>query len=370
MNAVFGSYLFRYCWTEWRVFMEGRELTIPDPSAVALTQVRDVLLPSVRTVRDQIAVRKDMTAARELCRQMEAYRRYLKDQATRDLLAAECRRTEVLIGHLLGPPPEPGEDVGRGRELVSPTGDTNDFVKDRRHKDARHKFRLLAAHEDLVERLLAEGRVSRRVVLEKIERVRRLASAEPMPEIRAGDCRECLADMRNESVALVLTDPPYAGSALHLYDALGELAARVLMPGGSLICYSGQAFLPEVLGLLGKHLRYWWTLALTHEHGGQQLPVKCVMAEWKPILWFVKGRRIGREYIADRLRGSRPSKGEHAWAQGAEEVKYLIERLTEPSEWILDPFAGSGSFGRTAEALGRRFVGADLDPESDSGKAS
>jgi hypothetical protein len=36
-------------------------------------------------------------------RQLEAFRKYLQDREGRDLLAAECRRTEVLIGKLLGP---------------------------------------------------------------------------------------------------------------------------------------------------------------------------------------------------------------------------------------------------------------------------
>ncbi len=148
--------------------------------------------------------------------------------------------------------------------------------------------------------------------------------------------------------------------ALPLYSDLGKHASRLLCPGGSLICYTGQATMPEALARLGEHLRYWWTLALDHHHGGQQLPGKWVMVEWKPLLWFVKDYRLGREYVADRLRGSAPEKAHHEWAQGIQEVAYLIERLTEPGELVIDPFAGSGAFGRAALALGRRFFGTDL----------
>jgi hypothetical protein len=62
----------------------------------------------------------------------------------RDLLAAECRRTEVLIGKLLGPPPPPeetGSNGGRGKK-GSPAGEPFSEVP----REDRHKFRLLAKH--------------------------------------------------------------------------------------------------------------------------------------------------------------------------------------------------------------------------------
>jgi 16S rRNA G966 N2-methylase RsmD len=334
-------------------------LALPRPETVTLTEVRDRLLPAAVDLRQQIARRGDLPAAREMCRQLEAFRKYLQDREGRDLLAAECRRTEVLIGKLLGP----GELGTNQHSEPLPTGNSSDFPR-----IDRHKFRLLAAHEELVEELLADGKVSRNVILEKIQRRQRVEeSPEAGPEIRTGDCRAELADVPDESVALLLTDPPYAEEALDLYSDLGTVAARLLMPGGSLVCYTGQAILPAVLDRLQEHLRYWWTFALTHEHGGQQLPGKWVLVEWKPLVWFVKDYRLGREYLADRLRGSRPEKAHHEWAQGIEEVAYLIERLTEPGETVCDPFAGSGAFGRAALSLGRRFLGVDVDPRHGMG---
>src|SRR5262245_11740641 len=131
-------------------------LTLPDPMRVSVAQVRELVIPAAASARHQIEIRADIAAARELARRLEAFRKYLHDRQGRDVLAAECRRTEVLIGKLLGPAPDPGKDVGRGRELVSPMGETNQVPK-----DDRHKFRLLAANEPLVEELLAAGKVSR-----------------------------------------------------------------------------------------------------------------------------------------------------------------------------------------------------------------
>lgn len=117
---------------------------------------------------------------------------------------------------------------------------------------------------------------------------------------------------------------------------------------------------------MGSHLRYWWTLALIHKHGGQQLPGKWVMVEWKPLVWFVKETRAGREYVADRMAGSRPRKELHEWAQGVDEVAYLIEKTTEAGGLVVDPFAGSGSFGHAAKSLGRHFIGAESGDHRDA----
>ncbi len=67
-------------------------------------------------------------------------------------------------------------------------------------------------------------------------------SAQPLPdgmELRIGDCREALADVPDNSVPLILTDPPYGDDAEPLYRWLAEFGARVLILGGSLVCYTG-----------------------------------------------------------------------------------------------------------------------------------
>jgi transposase-like protein len=183
---------------------------------------------------------------------------------------------------------------------------------------------------------------------------------EYQPDIRRGDFREVLADLGTESVDLIFTDPPYSEDSIPLYRDLGEFASRVLRPGGSLLCYSGQHNLIQVGDEIGAHLRYWWTLALRHSHGGQRLPGKWVIIEWKPILWFVKDYRASNDYIADSVAGTLPDKDAHEWAQGEGEARYLIRQLTDPGALVVDPFSGSGTTGRAALGEGRRFIGAEI----------
>jgi 16S rRNA G966 N2-methylase RsmD len=200
----------------------------------------------------------------------------------------------------------------------------------------------------------------------RLEDARNSAELGTTFDIRRGNFQDVLADVEDGSVDLVVTDPPYGDNFTQLYEDLAQWASAKLKPGGSLVAYVGQANLPDVLSVMGRHLRYWWTLALVHKHGAQQLPGKWVMIEWKPVVWFVKDHRSGRLYVADRMSGSKPRKDLHEWAQGVDEVSYLIEQLTDAGQLVVDPFAGSGSFGYAALELGRHFIGAENGSHEDA----
>jgi 16S rRNA G966 N2-methylase RsmD len=179
-----------------------------------------------------------------------------------------------------------------------------------------------------------------------------------------GDFREVMAtQIAENSVSLILADPPYAEDAIPLYGDLARLAARVLKPGGSLITYAGQHALPRIMPLMEAHLRYWWLLALEHAGGSGRLPGKWVFVEWKPLLWYVKGGRCDKNYVADLLKSNPPDKVLHDWQQHQKEARYLIERLTQPGDLVLDPVCGSGTVCAAARRLSRRTIGIEIDEE-------
>jgi site-specific DNA-methyltransferase (adenine-specific) len=45
-------------------------------------------------------------------------------------------------------------------------------------------------------------------------------------------------------------------------------------------------------------------------------------------------------------------------------VRRMVQASTEPGDWVLDPFAGSGTLGATAMELDRSFVLIDQNPEA------
>jgi hypothetical protein len=100
-------------------------------------------------------------------------------------------------------------------------------------------------------------RADTKLVAAEETKQRREASrrAQPVPDgldLRIGDCRTVLADIGDNSVPLVLTDPPYGDEAEPLYHWLAGFAARVLVPGGSLICYTGSSRLDRDIAIMSS----------------------------------------------------------------------------------------------------------------------
>ena len=188
-------------------------------------------------------------------------------------------------------------------------------------------------------------------------------NAAPLPdgmELRIGDARLVLGDIEPNSVPLILTDPPYGVDAAPLYAWLAEFAARVLIPGGSLVCYTGQSCLNRDIALFDRHLTYFWLLTMPHQQS-QRLLGRGVIVNFKPALWFVKGFRRGpRTLLPDVLLSPKRDKSARAWGQGEGGVQFLIEHLTKPGELIVDPFAGTATWGEIAASMGRRWIGCDV----------
>lgn len=177
------------------------------------------------------------------------------------------------------------------------------------------------------------------------------------PEFRTGDCREALHDIAAESVALVLTDPPWGNDSEPLYRWLADFAARVLVPGGSLVCYTGIATWYRDARILAERLQPRPLLYMPHT-AERPLLGEFVRIGGKPVFWFSKGPRRNQLIVPTLARSSGKDKALHPWQQG-DAVWQWIEALTDPGETVVDPFYGSGEWGHICAAMGRRWVGCD-----------
>lgn len=199
---------------------------------------------------------------------------------------------------------------------------------------------------------------------------RALAAAQKVVSASKRERIESVCDLRVCSAAelfasgikpdAVITDPPYPAEFLHTFS---ELAEGCKLAGVPLVAVmSGQSYLPEVMQRLCEHLTYRWTLAYLTPGGQavQQWQAK-VNTAWKPILLF--GEAV--EWFGD-VAVSKPNDNDkrfHGWGQSESGMADLVERLTKPGDLVCDPFLGGGTTAVVSLALGRRFVGCDIDPD-------
>jgi ParB-like chromosome segregation protein Spo0J len=184
-------------------------------------------------------------------------------------------------------------------------------------------------------------------------------------EIRTGDFREVLADLPDQSVDAIITDPPYNLESVPLYSDLSAFAARVLKPGRLCVVYCGKHVLPEYFERLGEHLEYTWTAAIFLPGRHNLFHRKKIFGRWRPVAMFSAGPYEARIPIVDALwaEGSGAKDlADHPWQQAVEPFERLVEMATLPGELVVDPFLGSGTTASACRLAGGRFVGCDIDP--------
>lgn len=179
-----------------------------------------------------------------------------------------------------------------------------------------------------------------------------------------GDFREKGNAIPDNSINLILTDPPYGGDWLKLWEALGNLAKRVLVPSGYLVAYSGQLYFPQVIADLSKYLTYYWTLALKLK-SRNLVNTRNIYNLWKPILIFQKPPlTTPQSYLCDFIDGLGAEKNNHKWQQEESEIYHLISYFCAENGTVLDPMAGSGTTLVAAKKLHRQYIGIEIDSEN------
>jgi len=190
-----------------------------------------------------------------------------------------------------------------------------------------------------------------------------------------GDARTFLATLPDESVDLVVTDPPYVFDRGTTYfrewfpylpdeawpEILRELY-RVLRADRHACVICDKRTEPVfVAAALGAEFHLAKTLIWNKETPG--LGGGAYRSQHELILFLTKGTRSGnRRDLGDVLSFPRVmSRGHYPTEKPVGLLKTLIEQSSEPGELVLDPFCGSGSTGRAARELGRRAMLCDLD---------
>jgi len=221
----------------------------------------------------------------------------------------------------------------------------------------------------------------------------KMLAAQVRFDVHHGDFRTLLSeddpdsiDIKPASIDAIITDAPYPSEFIPLLGrmpigtdeygdpiygdfeehGLSEIAAHVLKPGGICAVMIGQSYLPEVMIRLSARLTYHWTIAYLTP-GGQAVQIfpRKVNTFWKPILIYRNGEGDAGEWLGDVTKSdvNDNDKRFHHWGQSESGMADVVKRLTRPGDTILDPFMGAGTTGVAALALGRSFIGCDVNAD-------
>lgn len=201
-----------------------------------------------------------------------------------------------------------------------------------------------------------------------------------------GDAREVLADLDDESVASVLTDPPYTERTHRnaTSNKVGAQAHALRTAFASIADDDLRALVTE----MARVSCGWVVATLDYRHAvefdvsppqGVKVQRLGVWVKTNPTPQITGDRPAqGWEAIAYMHRADRrskwngggkhgnfvtriPSPEGHPTAKPLGMVAEWVRLFTDPGDTVLDPFAGSGTTLRAAKDEGRRAVGVELD---------
>lgn len=211
--------------------------------------------------------------------------------------------------------------------------------------------------------------------------------------------RDCIEGMRllpDNSVDLVVTDPPYGINYYSNWSKSDEYRQKVKAVNGIQNDKDNTDFLSDVLQETYRTMKedshlYWFTRwDKIHEQLpiiSQNFKVKNTLiwmknnwsmgdltgayaGQYECIIFAQKGRRKlnevgGRKRHTDILQYDRipANKLRHSHEKPEDLISFLIRKSSNEGETVLDPFAGSGTTAVCARKTGRNFVSFELDAE-------
>ena len=166
--------------------------------------------------------------------------------------------------------------------------------------------------------------------------------------IICGDCLEILRDFEDNSVDLVLTDPPYGiGTADwdNFIDPSVWLSSCLRVAPVTLVFCS--------IGRVWSYPEPRWVLAWTRNNSTQRNGTGG-FNHWEPVLVYGK-----QKFTVDMFRAL--DMGGHKYHPSVKPLQAMLWLINQTeATTILDPFCGSGTTCVAAKMLGRHYIGIDI----------
>ena len=201
-----------------------------------------------------------------------------------------------------------------------------------------------------------------------------------------GDCLAVLRGMKANPVDLVLTDPPYGSGGR---DGSVHLVSRNIqgnrMSTDAFIWQTRQY--AQMLNEVTKDNSHCYIFSDWRKHIDVKIAFETVGWELRSLIVWDKGNGMGEYwrsahefvlfftkvqpkklthggcYNVLKFSPVRSANRLHPAEKPVELIEHLITASSNPSEYVLDCFAGSGTTGVAAENLGRNVIMIEKDPK-------
>ena len=199
-----------------------------------------------------------------------------------------------------------------------------------------------------------------------------------------GDCLEVMGGIKDKSVDLIVTDPPYLmdyqsnrrkkedrfdkikndkGNYMLIQDYLEE-CHRIMKDNTAIYCFCSWHNIDFFKNEFEKHFKLKNILVWNKNNHGTGDLKGSYAPKHEFILFGHKGRTLLREKrIADVIDCPKISSNKltHPTEKPQDLLEIFIKQSSDEGSIIFDGFMGTGSCGIAAKKLNRKFVGIELD---------
>ncbi|MGB3945581.1 MAG: site-specific DNA-methyltransferase [Candidatus Saccharimonadales bacterium] len=219
-----------------------------------------------------------------------------------------------------------------------------------------------------------------------------------------GDCIKKLKEINDNTVDLVLTDPPYnlglfmkgrdtnlgalrenhfvasswdndeqAQWEKHMNEFFRE-SARVLNKGGAIVVFMAVIKVETLIRIAQENGFYYKTTGSWHKTNPMPRNMNLhFINSTESWVYFVYGKKTGKfnnkgkavhDFIETSVINNGEKKhGKHPTQKPVKLMEHFVELLSDKGDLVLDPFMGSGSTGVAVLNLNRQFYGIELSEE-------
>ena len=213
-----------------------------------------------------------------------------------------------------------------------------------------------------------------------------------MEQLYNRDSLQLMKEIPANSVDAIITDPPYNISRNNNFTTMGragidfgewdkdfdltswiKVAEPLLKKGGNIVIFNSWKNMTNITKSLEENgfevkdlIRWKKTNAMPRNRDRR------FITDYEVAVWAVKKggkwtfNRLSDTYEIPEIVGGLTPKSEkieggHPTQKPIYVMEWLIERLTNEGDVVLDPFMGSGTTGVACKNLNRKFIGVELD---------